>query len=411
MTQDLGGVRVPAGPIAPAGTPSARSAAGVGRLIGLDLARGLAVFGMYAAHVGPMPTEGGVTGWVMELFHGRSSALFAVLAGLALVLIAGRRVPRTGRDGRRAAARIAIRAVVLLALGSALTASGTVVEVILAYYGVYFLLALPFRRLPARTLALAAVVWALLGPPLLHALSEVIYAEAMYTEDWSYRGWAATIDGHDPLAAWSGEGVVALLCAGGYPALTWMPYVLAGMALGRLDLAAPAVRVRLARLGAAMAVLGYGGSWLALRLFPQAVEATGAPHAWWSDVDVDADWDTWWWLLVAAPHSQTTPSLIANTGVALAVIAGALILVDRFAPARRLARPVIAVGTMSLTAYVGHVVAVWWLDLDLTGAPLSMWLGFVGVAALVATVWLRFFRRGPLEYLVNAATAPARHLR
>ncbi|MGK5531767.1 DUF418 domain-containing protein [Streptomyces sp. URMC 129] len=406
MTQDLGGVRAPAGPWAPAGAPSARSAAGVGRLIGLDLARGLAVFGMYAAHVGPMPAEGGVTGWVMELFHGRSSALFAVLAGLALVLIAGRRVPRTGRDGRRAAARIVIRAVVLLALGTALTASGTVVEVILAYYGVYFLLALPFRRLPARTLALIAAVWALLGPPLAHALSDVLY-----TEDWSYRGWAATVDGHDPLSAWSGEGVIALLFTGGYPALTWMPYVLAGMALGRLDLTSPAARVRLARLGTTMAVLGYGGSWLAFRVFPRAVEATGAPHAWWSDVDTEANWDTWWWLLVAAPHSQTTPSLIANTGVAIAVIAGALILVDRVASARRLAGPVIAVGTMSLTAYVGHVVAVWWLDLELDGAPLYVWLGFVGVAALVASVWLRFFRRGPLEYLVNAATKPARYVR
>jgi hypothetical protein len=36
-------------------------ASGVGWLIGLDLARGsLAVFGMYAVHVGPVPSQGGV---------------------------------------------------------------------------------------------------------------------------------------------------------------------------------------------------------------------------------------------------------------------------------------------------------------------------------------------------------------
>jgi hypothetical protein len=51
----------------------------VGRLIGVDLARGLAVFGMYAAHVGPDPSQGGVTGHLMEPAHGRACALFASL--------------------------------------------------------------------------------------------------------------------------------------------------------------------------------------------------------------------------------------------------------------------------------------------------------------------------------------------
>ncbi|MBB6080938.1 hypothetical protein HNR57_006889 [Streptomyces paradoxus] len=53
----------------PADTPSSggerrepsTGAPGVGRLIGLDLARGLAVFGMYAVHVGPAPAQGGVS--------------------------------------------------------------------------------------------------------------------------------------------------------------------------------------------------------------------------------------------------------------------------------------------------------------------------------------------------------------
>lgn len=54
------------------GKPST-GAPGVGRLIGLDLARGLAVFGMYAVHVGPAPSQGGVIGFLMEPAQGRSS--------------------------------------------------------------------------------------------------------------------------------------------------------------------------------------------------------------------------------------------------------------------------------------------------------------------------------------------------
>ena len=48
-----------------------------GRLLGIDLARGLAVFGMYSAHVGPDVTVGGPVGFLLETARGRSSALFA----------------------------------------------------------------------------------------------------------------------------------------------------------------------------------------------------------------------------------------------------------------------------------------------------------------------------------------------
>src|SRR6185503_12411768 len=64
-----------------------------------------------------------------------------------------------------------------------------------------------------------------------------------------------------------GESMVQFLLTGGYPVLTWMPFVFAGMALGRLELTAVATRIRLAIIGPALVVIGYGGSWIALRLF------------------------------------------------------------------------------------------------------------------------------------------------
>src|SRR5699024_8254877 len=65
----------------------------------------------------------------------------------------------------------------------------------------------------------------------------------------------------------AGQAVLRLLLTGTYPVLTWMPFVLAGMALGRLDLRANAVRLRVFATGAGLAVLGYGGSWLGLHVF------------------------------------------------------------------------------------------------------------------------------------------------
>ncbi|TGS82055.1 hypothetical protein EN817_27180 [Mesorhizobium sp. M3A.F.Ca.ET.174.01.1.1] len=47
----------------------ARNGSVVDRLVGIDLARGLAVFGMYAAHLGPDPGEGGLVVSFREVVH------------------------------------------------------------------------------------------------------------------------------------------------------------------------------------------------------------------------------------------------------------------------------------------------------------------------------------------------------
>ncbi|WP_286256874.1 DUF418 domain-containing protein [Streptomyces graminofaciens] len=385
------------------GAPST-GAPGVGRLVGLDLARGLAVFGMYAVHVGPAPSQGGVIGFLMELAQGRSSALFAVLAGFAVALITGRRTPKTGLAGRQAVAKVVIRAVILLALGTALTMTGTPVVPILAFYGLFFLLVLPLYRLGAGPLALIAAGWALVGPQLLYLLKPVVGDRAFPTFGQA-------------------DGIVSLLFTGGYPALTWVPFVLAGMAVARLDLAATAVRIRLALTGVALAVTGYGGSWLALHLLPGAAEAVreaaGGPGMSSMSSMSSAPpgsagifGDTPAGMLVASPHSEATLSIVGNTGVAILVLTACLAAMDAFPRLRRLAKPVIAVGSMSLTAYVYHIVAIWLLDTEAQSIPpLYILLGFIASVTVLATIWSRFFQRGPLEWLMGRATGIARRIR
>ncbi|MUN35537.1 DUF418 domain-containing protein [Actinomadura litoris] len=375
-----------------------RDAPATGRLVGLDLARCLAVFGMYVAHVGPDPADGGPTGVLAELTHGRSMALFALLGGVTLVIIGGRRTPKTGRPGRQAAAKVVIRAAILVPLGVALTMTPTDVDVVLAYYGAYFLLALPLIRLRARTLALIAVGWALVGPQLSFVMRDVL-------DDLSDGGI-----GGGAVVRVSGEGLLDLLFTGTYPALTYMPFLIAGMAFGRLDLASRAVRVRLAALGGALTVLGYGGSWLAFRLLPGLMGETGSPAAWWSDVDGDPS-EGAAWLLTAAPHGETTLSLAGGTGAALLVTVAALAAVDRLPRLRRLAVPLIAVGSMSLTAYVAHIVVLLPRGAELPEWPPHILLGFMLAVTVPAFLWSRYFRRGPLEHLVHTASLASRCVR
>jgi uncharacterized membrane protein YeiB len=389
----------------------------MGRLVGVDLARALAVFGMYIVHIAPMDSSSGSVGsWVYFLAEGRSSALFATLAGFSLMLIAGRREPRTGLAGRQAKARIAIRAVILLALGTVLAMEyGDII--ILAYYGVYFLLALLLVRRSARTLAIIAAGIALVMPQLAFVLKM-----------WLSDSVQQSINAYDPLERLSTVGVLDLLLTGLYPTITWMAFVITGMALARLDLSAVAVQRRLAALGAGLAAGAYGLAMLlsgtsAVLSFgggggpPSGSGAgsvgsgsgfsgsmgsgSGGPELSASD------------LLGAVSHTGTTFDTIGCAGVAILVIVGATAAMDRLPRLRRLAKPVIAVGTMSLTAYVGHFLAQSAWPASGAGTTTS-WLPvltYILTAIVFATVWSRFFRRGPLEHLLNAATKPAKYIR
>jgi uncharacterized membrane protein YeiB len=405
----------PPRPGTPAGSAAPASpGASMGRLVGVDLARALAVFGMYVVHIGPpLSATHGVASWIRYISDGHSSVLFATLAGFSLMLIAGRREPKTGLAGRQARARIAIRAVILLALGTVMAIEyGGVI--ILGFYGVYFLLALPLVRLSARTLAVIAAGLALVTPQLAFALTSLLSEPVQQS-----------INAYDPLRRVSEVGVLDLLLTGFYPALTWMSFVTAGMALGRLDLSSGTVQRRLAALGAALTVTAYGMSLLlagkgALRSLAEDGPSSGGsgslppgsgsmPVDGGSFPDLPASS-----LLAAGPHSGTTFDIIGSVGVAILVVVGATVAMDRLPRLRRLAKPVIAVGTMSLTAYVGHFLAQSALSLSAGTDTQQSWVPlimFVLGATVFAAIWSRFFRRGPLEYLLNVATKPAKHIR
>jgi uncharacterized membrane protein YeiB len=99
-------------------------------------------------------------------------------------------------------------------------------------------------------------------------------------------------------------------------------------------------------------------------------------------------------------------------GVAITVLLCAIVATDRLPRLRRLAGPVIAVGTMSLTVYVAHILAILALPGKNATPPDAnstvLLAGFITGAVVFAAVWSRFFSRGPLEYLLNSATKLAR---
>src|SRR3954452_3503425 len=135
------GVVTAAPPPGPAArrAPEGRRIGRPGRVTGLDVARALAVFGMLGAHFGGMSADVGAapSSW-LGVVHGRSSILFAVLAGVSVALLTGRTLPPAGEDLLRGRIRLLVRAAWVFGIGIALAALDTGIDVILAVYAVLF---------------------------------------------------------------------------------------------------------------------------------------------------------------------------------------------------------------------------------------------------------------------------------
>lgn len=379
-----------------------------GRLTGVDLARYLAVAGMLVIHFGVpfLELDRPIAAIVFNYAWGRSTILFAFLAGVSLALVSGGPRPHRGRRARTTAARVAVRGVCLLAIGwllhGVITVSQSNLTVIITFYGLYFLLALPFLRLPARWAATAAAAALAVGPQLLFLLrrsNDTGGAMSAFTEAWN---------GRDPTHLFFGQGVLDLGVYGYYPALAYLGAVLAGFAAGRLDLRSRVVRLRLALGGALLAAVAYRVSW----------------HAWYNYGLYDAlgpreevigsiPTDDAGWLLTSMPHTSTSVEVAGGVGVAACVLVGCLWAAERLP---RLTAPFTAAGAMALSVYAVHALAMAWQSwlpdhfVGLAGAIDEHMAEVFFTASLIgAFLWRRLVGRGPLEATVSTlakAVAP-----
>ncbi|MFF5790636.1 heparan-alpha-glucosaminide N-acetyltransferase domain-containing protein [Paeniglutamicibacter sp. NPDC012692] len=355
------------------------------RVTAVDAARCLALIGMIGVHVLPEESTGGDASLTWVLFAGRASALFALLAGVSLAFSSGGSRPLRGRPLKAAMAGVAARAVVIMVIGMALAYAEPSAEIILVYYGVMFLLAVPLLGLTSRMLAILSVVFAIGGPILLQALRGVIPAPE---EDNNLTfGMLFT----DPLVS-AGQ----LLFTGFYPAVPWMAYMCAGLAIGKLDLSSRKIAAWLAAGGACLAAAAWAISGMlmvgVLHLTPgESADLLAAGD------DPPVKVDSWAWLVAASPYSQMPLELLHTIGTGMVVL-GLLILaskslhqvIDVLAPA----------GSMTLTLYSGHLL---FLAAGLLGERPFASFGLQIVAALLfGVLWRNLVGRGPLEAAVTA---------
>lgn len=352
------------------------------RLMGLDIARGLAILGMVGAHVGgvgdlyleDISTWGGIV-------HGRPSILFAVLAGVSISLMTGRTQVPAVEDLPRIRLSLVGRGSVIFLIGLLLELINTPVAVILTLYGLLYVVAIPFLRWRVRNLLILSAALAV-GAPVVIALLRAFAMVPM------------------------GPGI-SLTLYGMYPITLWATLMFAGMALGRLPLSSVRTAVVCVLVGGALVVVGG-----VLGLFGQDVD----DNLWMMPPGIGAEgWDNYPERLAEmdplalvmtaitadAPHSAGIAEILGSGGFAIAVI-GLCLLASQ--PLRWLLLPLAALGSMPLTAYTAHVIS-----LTVIASPggfpddPALW-GWTTLALLVGTTFVAmFFGQGPLERVTAAA--------
>lgn len=339
------------------------------RIQGLDLARALAIFGMVLVNFELTLSNQLGPGWLeraLQLPRGRASALFVVLAGIGITLLAER-----NRSGRSVIVR---RGLFLAVLGYAFT---TLWEAdILHYYSFYFLLGALALGWSDRALLMAACLCMLIAPGMLVVGMDF---EA---------GWILQRLEYVGLWTWDGQ-VRHLLFNGLHPLFPWLAFVFYGMWLGRRLLGDPA-RVRrlclpalgvaiLLELGSAILVPALGG-----------LESDGAAR-----------------LLSTGSMPAGVLYVLSAAATATAVLAGCMSLATRH-PESSALRALSRTGRLALTLYLAHVLlGIGILDSMQRLHSLSLrqvfawWALFCGAGVISATLLARRFDHGPLEALLR----------
>lgn len=353
-----------------------------GRIIGLDLARAMAIIGMMIVNYKlAMEAQNGGPQWLRsatELFEGRASALFVILAGVGVSLMAARaRASGEVKQLKEIRRTLLRRAAFLFLAGIGLLVMGWSAD-ILHYYALFIALSALLLRLSDKTI----FTWIILI--LITTEIQLIYL------DYSY-GWSENY--HEYIGLWTWSGFVRnLLFNGFHPFFPWFGFFLLGLWIGRKDwLKQQDNRNRLLGITVVITIMAELFSHLIIRELTPGLgsEATQS-------------------LFGTKPMPPNLIYFCSAAASALSIMVLCIQVGERWKESRWM-QALVSTGQLSLTHYVAHIVLglvpLQWLGLLENGSVVfsTIYAFLFYVAMIIASVyWKKRHNRGPLELLMRS---------
>ncbi|MEP6479309.1 MAG: acyltransferase family protein [Rhodoglobus sp.] len=329
----------------------------------VDLARGAGLIGVFIAHTAPITAHTPFYIKWINISENVAAPLFTLMLGLSLGLLVSAR--SDGQSRARFRLQLTIRSALLVVLGLAAGMLGANVIPILQYFGVVYLVLLPVLFLRARWLLLLAGAMAIVSPLLMTAVQGAFanWMSAGGAERWYF----------SPVYQ-----LAELLFSGyGYRVTGLLVFALVGLAVAKAGVGNRSTLVATSLGGGVLMLVGYGLSRLT--------------------------------AISAAAYSGTTLELLGATGLALVTfsLCGWLFAGQQVAWLRGVARvlsPVSALGSMTLTVYLLHIVVLGLWARTMPGINDDSWpmmFGLIAGSLVFAVLWKKFVGKGPVEWLMG----------
>ncbi len=354
------------------------------RIIGFDLARAYAIFGMYIVNFnfcfGSTVTNDSTTllGRFLNLFIGNSTSIFIILAGMSVSLMTNR-IGYAKEEKGKLKSVVLKRSWFLFAMG--LLLYNWWPGDILHFYGGYMHIAAFLLFVPQKYYlwtGLAAII-------IFHLLLFVIPVETSW--DFSTFKYADF---------WTPIGFLRNTIYNGWNSIfPWLAYFMLGMWLGRLDWQSNKTKKNILLAGLAIFILFKG-----LRLLAKN----------------DFFNDYWTYYIMSEYFPAYLPFMMITAGFALMVIPVCMFIGEKFSKTG-IINSLVKTGQMPLSHYVIHLTIGMIILAKLTNKHYSGLLEdeiptspiyiliyailFFTASVIFSTLWSKWFKNGPLETIMR----------
>ena len=354
------------------------------RIIGIDVARALAVIGMIIVNFKVVFGENGLD-WVKSfanVFDGKAAATFVVLAGIGLALMTNSAIKNKDQGKLKIArGRILKRALFLFIIGiSYLTIWPAD---ILHFYGIYMAITVLLLNSKGRTLIATAIILIIAFPILMTFWN--------YETGWNFN----TLEYQD---FWTTKGFIRNLFFNGFhPVVPWTAFMLFGYWFGKQDLHNDKFIKKTFWISSIIFVSIQALSYLSISVLSEGNQETTKELI---------------EILGTSPMPPLPVYMFNGIATAFAIISASIIIAKRFEN-NRIIDALNKTGQLALTFYVAHVIIGMGIIDAINPAKMGKYsvefsvsyaLLFSFLCILFAVVWKKYKSSGPLEWIMRKIT-------
>jgi uncharacterized membrane protein YeiB len=354
------------------------------RIIGIDVARALAVIGMIVVNFKVVFGENGQP-WVKyfaSIFDGKAAATFVVLAGIGLALMTNSAIINKDKAKIKVARiRIAKRALFLFIIGISYITIWP--ADILHFYGIYMVITLLVLTCNEKTILISGISLIIAYPILITVFN--------YETGWDF----VTLDYQD---FWTFKGFIRNLFFNGFhPVMPWTAFMLLGYWFGKQDLHNDKFVKKTFWMSTLIFISIQVVSYLSISILSEGNQEAA--------LEITE-------ILGTQPMPPLPIYMFNGIAIAFSLISACILIAKKFENTF-IIDALNKTGQLALTFYVAHVIIGMGIIEAINPSEMGKYsVGFSVVYALVfsflciifAVIWRRYKKSGPLEWIMRKVT-------